>query len=194
MADRIHYGGEWKWAKKVTDLLNEGGGGNVDDVMVDGVSVVDANKVAQIDLTPYAKTADLATVATSGSYTDLSNKPTIPTKTSDLTNDSDFVSDASYVHTDNNFTSTEKNKLSGIASGAEVNVQSDWSQSDSTADDYIKNKPTIPTVNDGTLTVKNGDQTKGTFTANQSSASNIVVLPFDIVGDLTTGFTPIYPS
>lgn len=33
----------------------------------------------------------LATVATSGSYADLSNKPSIPTKTSELTNDSDFV-------------------------------------------------------------------------------------------------------
>lgn len=40
------------------------------------------------------------------------------------------------------FTSTLKTKLDGIASGAEVNVQSDWSQSDNTADDYIKNKPT----------------------------------------------------
>ncbi len=45
----------------------------------------------------------------------------IPTATSDLTNDSDYVSDASYVHTDNNFTTAEKNKLSEIASGAEVN-------------------------------------------------------------------------
>lgn len=35
-------------------------------------------------------------------------------------------------------------KLDGIASGAEVNVQSDWNQSTNTADDYIKNKPTIP--------------------------------------------------
>ena len=35
-------------------------------------------------------------------------------------------------------------KLDGIASGAEVNVQSDWNQSVNTADDYIKNKPTIP--------------------------------------------------
>ena len=35
--------------------------------------------------------ADLKTVAFSGSYNDLSNKPTIPTKTSELTNDSDFV-------------------------------------------------------------------------------------------------------
>lgn len=46
---------------------------------------------------------------------------TIPTKTSDLTNDSDFPSDANYVHTDNNYTTTEKNKLAAIASGAEVN-------------------------------------------------------------------------
>lgn len=40
--------------------------------------------------------------------------PTPPTNTSDLTNDSNFVADASYVHTDNNYTSTEKNKLSGL--------------------------------------------------------------------------------
>jgi hypothetical protein len=65
----------------------------------------------------------------------------IPTKTSDLENDSDFVSDASYVHTDNNYTSEEQSKLEGIESGAEVNVQSDWDQSDSSADDFIKNKP-----------------------------------------------------
>ena len=44
----------------------------------------------------------------------------IPTKTSELTNDSDFVSDANYVHTDNNFTTTLKNKLDGIAEGATV--------------------------------------------------------------------------
>lgn len=35
--------------------------------------------------------SDLADVATSGSYTDLTNKPTIPSKTSDLTNDSNFL-------------------------------------------------------------------------------------------------------
>lgn len=44
---------------------------------------------------------------------------------------------------ENDFTSALKSKLEGIAAGAEVNVQSDWSQSDSTADDYIKNKPTL---------------------------------------------------
>lgn len=36
---------------------------------------------------------DFKTVATSGSYSDLTNKPAIPTKTSQLTNDSSFVND-----------------------------------------------------------------------------------------------------
>lgn len=34
--------------------------------------------------------------------------------------------------------------LSSIPDGAEANVQSDWNQTDTTADDYIKNKPSIP--------------------------------------------------
>ena len=93
-------------------------------------------------------------------YTLLSNKPsvngvtlsgnktgadlgiTIPTKTSDLTNDSNFIIDADYTHTDNNYTDAEKTKLSGIASGAEVNVQSDWTAI--SGDALILNKPTIP--------------------------------------------------
>lgn len=44
----------------------------------------------------------------------------------------------------NDYTTAEKDKLAGIAAGAEVNVQSDWNQTTTTADDYIKNKPTIP--------------------------------------------------
>ena len=41
-------------------------------------------------LSAKANTADLATVATTGDYDDLLNKPTIPINTSDLVNDSDF--------------------------------------------------------------------------------------------------------
>lgn len=62
-----------------------------------------------------------ALVSHTHTKSDITDFPTIPTKTSDLTNDSNFVSDSSYVHTDNNYTTTEKNKLSGIATGAEVN-------------------------------------------------------------------------
>lgn len=57
-----------------------------------------------------------------------------------------LVQDANYVHTDNNFTTSEKTKLTGIQAGAEQNVQSDWNQTDSSADDYIRNKPAIPTI------------------------------------------------
>lgn len=58
----------------------------------------------------YTPTAQLATVATSGDYTDLTNKPTIPA----------------------------------------AQIQSDWSQSDNSAVDYIKNKPNIPDAVSGT--------------------------------------------
>lgn len=68
----------------------------------------------------------------------------VPTKLTDLTNDGNFVQDASYVHTDKNYTNAEKTKLSGIEAGAEVNVQSDWNVSLTSSDAYIKNKPSIP--------------------------------------------------
>lgn len=64
----------------------------------------------------------------------------IPTNTSDLNNDSNFAVDANYVHTDNNYTSEEKLKLSGIAAGAEVNVNADWTAV--SGDAQILNKPT----------------------------------------------------
>ena len=55
-------------------------------------------------LSTYVEADELATVATSGSYNDLTNQPTIPA----------------------------------------AQIQSDWTQSDTSAVDYIKNKPTIP--------------------------------------------------
>jgi len=62
-------------------------------------------------------------------------------KTSD---DMDDISNGStYVKTTNDYSDTEKTKLSGIATGAEVNVQSDWTESNSSLDSYIKNKPLV---------------------------------------------------
>ena len=102
---------------------------------------------------------NLATVATSGSYNDLSDKPTIPQQVQSDWNQTDssavdyiknkpanLVQDADYVHTDNNFTDNDKAKLDGIAAGAEQNVQADWAQTNSSADDFIKNKPNLATV------------------------------------------------
>jgi len=43
----------------------------------------------------------------------------------------------------NDYTDADSTKLNGIEAGAEVNVQADWSQTNSSADDFIKNKPTL---------------------------------------------------
>lgn len=42
-------------------------------------------------------------------------KSELPTKTSDLQNDSNFVSDEKYIHTDSNFTKEEKDKLDSLS-------------------------------------------------------------------------------
>lgn len=83
----------------------------------------------------------------SGNYNDLSNKPTIPTTTSQLINDSNFVSDNAYVHTDNNYTTTEKSKLEGIEAGAEVNNPVD-SEMSTTSENALQNKVITTAIND----------------------------------------------
>ena len=52
------------------------------------------------------------------------------------------------VLSSNDYTTEEKTKLSGIATGAQKNVQADWNAT--SGDAFIKNKPTIPSV-DATL-------------------------------------------
>lgn len=54
------------------------------------------------------------------------------------------------------FTSALKSKLEGIEAGAQANVQADWNQTDNTADDYIKNKPTIPSGSGHTILDSSG--------------------------------------
>jgi flagellar biosynthesis/type III secretory pathway M-ring protein FliF/YscJ len=55
-------------------------------------------------------------------------------------------------------------KVEGIEAGANVNVQVDWNQATTTADDYIKNKPTIPTV-DQTYNAQSANAQSGTAVA-----------------------------
>lgn len=105
--------------------------------------------------------SSISTVATSGDYKDLNNKPIIPSKTSELTNDSGYLVNADITNlatkdevstkvdkvsgkglSTNDYTTDEKNKLAGIAAGAEVNVNADWTAT--SGDAMIINKPTIP--------------------------------------------------
>lgn len=51
----------------------------------------------------------------------------------------------------------------------EAQIQSDWNQTDNTKKDYIKNKPSISTVNNAKLTIQKNGTTVKTFTANAST-------------------------
>lgn len=74
----------------------------------------------------------LATVATSGSYDDLSDKPTIP---------------AAQVQSDwNESDNTSKAYIQNKPTIPAAQVQSDWNEASSSSKAYIQNKPTIPTV------------------------------------------------
>jgi hypothetical protein len=168
----------------------------------------------------------------SGSYSDLSNKPNIPTKTSELTNDSGFVtSNTTYSNATESeaglMSAADKTKLDGIATGANVNsvtgvkgnsessyrtgnvnitaaniglgsvgnfkaVSTVASQGLSTTEKSnartnigagtssfsgsysdLTNKPTIPTVNNSTITIQKNGSSVGSFTTNASSATTI---------------------
>lgn len=65
----------------------------------------------------------------------------------------------------NDYTTNEKNKLSGIEAGAQVNVQADWNQTTTTADDYIKNKPNSMPASDVYAWAK--ASTKPTYNVNE---------------------------
>lgn len=154
----------------------------------------------------------------SGSYNDLSNKPTIPTvnngtltiqkngtnvqtftanqsgnatanitvptKTSDLTNDSGFISyKAVSTVASQGLTDTEK-------SNARANIGAGTSSFSGSYND-LSNKPTIPTVNNGTLTIQKNGTNVQTFTANQSGNATANITVPTKVSELTndSGFT-----
>ena len=132
---------------KTSDLSNDGSDGTSTYVEADDLATV-ATSGLYSDL---SGTPSLATVATSGDYDDLTNKPTIP---------------AAQVNSD-------WNAASGVAqilnkpSLATVATTGDY-------DDLI-DKPTIPTVNDATLTITQNGTSAGTFTANASSNATIAL-------------------
>lgn len=78
-------------------------------------------------------------------------------------------------NTTSSFTTALKSKLDNIASGAEVNVQSDWSVSDSSNDAFIKNKPGAAGTDLGFVKT-GGDVTisDGVITVNDNSHAHTI--------------------
>lgn len=77
------------------------------------------------------------------------------------------VVDNNYVHTDNNYTTEEKTKLANIPADAEVNVQANWNETDTSSDAYILNKPTALSAftNDMQFVTMSDISTAGAITA-----------------------------
>lgn len=79
------------------------------------------------------------------------------------------------TYTVNGSTTLYRPGLPTIEDMQAIYSQPDWLQNDNTKVDFIKHKPAIPTVNDGTLTITQGSTTLGSFTANQSGNSTIAI-------------------
>lgn len=177
-----------------------GGGGGGDGVWGQITGDIADQTDLQQEFANYTPTSNLATVATTGAYNDLSGLPTIPAAQvqsdwwqTDNTK-VDFIKNkptipAAQVNSDWNATSgvaqiLNKPTLATVAtSGAysdltgtptipAAQIQSDWSQSDNTQVDFIKNKPAI---NNATLTITNNGTSAGTFTANASTDVTIAL-------------------
>lgn len=184
---------------QTSDLTNDGSDGTSTYVEADDLAAV-ATSGSYSDLTgtptiptktsdltndgsdgtsTYVEADDLATVATTGSYNDLSNQPTIPA--AQVNSDWNSSSGVSEILNKPSLatvaTSGSYNDLSDKPTIPAAQVQSNWTQTSTTAVDYIKNKPTIPTVNNATLTIQKNGSNVATFTANASSnvTANITV-------------------
>lgn len=155
--------------QKVDDLTETGGAPNV-------IEIVKVNGTA---LTPDAdKAVDVP----------------VPTKLSDLTNDDNFVKDANYVHTDNNYTTAEKNKLADLENYDDTELRNQIAQAGKIdtikvngAAQAVTNKTvelTIPT-NNNQLTNGAGFQTASDVNVLIAAAiGNIQGISYEVVSSL----------
>ena len=153
---------------KTSDLTNDSG-------FITGYTETDpvftasaAYGISSSDITTWNNKSDF-----SGDYDDLTNKPTIPTVP---TNVSSFTNDAGYI---TGYTETDPVFSASAAHGITSTDITNWNNKSTFSGNYndLTNKPTIPTVNNATLTIQKNGTTVKTFTANASSnvTANITV-------------------
>ena len=177
-----------------TNAVATGGGGPT-VVQTTGQSTTDvmSQKAVTDELALKADASSLATVATSGSYNDLSNKPTIPAAqvNSDWNASSGVAQILNKPTLATVATSGSYNDLSNKptiptatsdltndgADGSSTYVEADELATVATTGNYsdLSGTPTIPTVNNATLTIKQNNTTLGTFTANASTGTTVTI-------------------
>lgn len=158
------------------------GSGTISDVQVNGTSVV-SGSVANIP-TADASTFGVAKMnAVSGSpmeyylEIDTASQYKVPLLDNNQRIKALYLPEAT-TSLKGAMSATDKTKLDGIATGAEVNVQSNWTEADSTSDAFILNKPTLATV-----------ATSGSYN-DLSDKPTIPVLPVGSVYECTSNTNP----
>lgn len=150
---------------KTIEFVVEGGGGEGVTSAYVTQKISEHNLAGDAHSSLFGAKQNTITNANKLAYSLISGTPSIPTKTSDLINDSNFAT-SSYV---NSQLSTKQDLITN---------------SKKLAYSLLSGTPTIPTVNNPTITFTQGGITKGSITLNQSSAQTI---NFDAGGGSTPG-------
>ena len=171
LASSISGGGGSSTLAGLTDVtLGTLQGGDV--LTYDAVNQYWYNAALSIDWSNVSNKPTFATVATSGDYGDLLNTPTIPSALGDLSNVTiSSPSDGQVLKYDGvNQVWINGSAGSSTVAWSDVTGKPNFATV-ATSGDYgdLLNTPTIPTVNDATLTIEKNGTSVGTFTANASS-------------------------
>ena len=128
----------------------------------------DSGFITSSALSGYAQTSDLATVATTGDYSDLSNTPTIPTVP---TNVSSFTNDAGYITA-----SQVPNELPSYSSASEGDVLTVDSRGElNWATPSSGSVPTDPDLNPNNVLTGDGSFANAWDTAINASYKTVVI-------------------
>lgn len=161
--------------------------GTITNADISSSAAIAQSKISGLStsLAAKANTADLADVATSGSYNDLTDKPSIPAA---ITVDSALSSTS---------TNPVQNKVINTALAAKQNASTavevasaGTAVGSATQPVYVDNTGVvraanaIPTVNNATLTIQKNGSNVGTFTANASAPATINITVPTTTSDL----------
>lgn len=182
-----------------------GGGGAVDSVNGQtGIVVLGENDLDDVTITSAADNdalvydngdwvnKPLADVAFSGSYNDLSNTPTVPTKVSDLTNDSGYqtASDVSTAISGKADTSSLGDlayiDIDGVSSTKVLQGDGSWVTPSSGGHEMIPNNTAIASLTSKAIDSTDDDVASGYAIANWSNIDG-----FKVLTQVTTGMDTI---